>query len=82
MALVRARIRVGDHDVTTTVTEQHAEQHDLEVLTDEPLTDVNGQAVSNVRTSARSGRPAKPKTTVSTEAAKKKAGESADSKKE
>ena len=61
--LVRAVI--GDREVN--VSPEYAEAHGLEVL-DEPVRRPDGRLKPEAR---RDGRPLKPKTTASTEAAKK-----------
>jgi len=80
--VVRARIEVGDVVIEKTVGRAYADAAGLSVL-DEPTHNPDGAPRPTVRTSARSGRPAKQKTTASTEAAKKKAvTQSADEKEE
>lgn len=64
MSLVRAVI--GDREVN--VSPEYAEAHGLEVLADEPTHRPDGRTRPETR---RGGRPLKPQTTVSTEAAKK-----------
>lgn len=70
--LVRARLTVGDTTITRNVGSDYAKANGMKVL-DEPTHNADGTPRREERASARSGRPAKSKTTVSTEAAKKKA---------
>lgn len=68
--LVLVRYDLGDEYEITPRGRAFAEANELEVL-DEPAIDRTGAVVKARRVRKRSGRPAKPKTTVSDEAAKK-----------
>lgn len=67
--LVLVRYDLGDEYEITPRGRAFAETHGLEVL-DEPAVGRDGAVKPTQRIRKRSGRPAKPKTTVSDEAAK------------
>lgn len=80
MALVRVRVKTGNKFRRMNMGRTHAEASDnVEILTDEPTHRPDGTPLPET---TDSGRPVKPTTTVSAEAAKKATDRSASTEDE
>ena len=80
--LTRVELKVGDHVINRNVGTAYAKARGMKAL-DESTHNPDGSPRREERTSARSGRPAKEKTSVAAAAEEKKrkaASESAESK--